>query len=96
MDDNSIWSAYEQTNYNKCKDLKICPHKYNNYCYCCNYVSVFPIKIADCGFTLHEKPSIKKKCYIGFGELCSICIEPIISKKMHGLHHVDIHFIVNV
>jgi hypothetical protein len=42
----------------------------------------FPTRIAYCGFTCYDgKPSIKNKCYIRFGELCYICIDPIISKR---------------
>jgi len=80
MDDNLIWSEGRTNYYHTCKDLKTCPHKYDNICYCCNYLSVNPIHIAKCGFSCGEKPSMKKKCYIGFGEICSICIEPILSK----------------
>ena len=81
MDDNLTWSVYGRTIYDhKCKDLKICPHKYDNNCYCSNYLSVSPTIIAKCGFFCGEKLSINKKCYIGFGEICSICLDPIISK----------------
>lgn len=80
MDDNLVWSAYEPT-YSKCKDLNICPHNYDNNCFCYNYLSISPTIIANCGFLCNEKPSIKNKCYIAFGEICSICMEPIVSKK---------------
>lgn len=82
MDDNLIWSVYGRSKcYHKCKDLKLCPNKYNNICYCCNYLSVSPTIIANCGFLCGEKLSMKKKCYVGFGEICSICLDPIISKS---------------
>jgi hypothetical protein len=42
---------------------------------------VSPTKISNCGFLCSDKPCINKKCYIGFGEMCSICIEPIMLKK---------------
>jgi Ring finger domain len=82
MDDNLIWSVYDRTTYyNTCKDLDQCPHKFNNKCFCSNYLTVTPTRIASCGFLCGQKPSIKKKCYIGFGEICSICLDPIISKR---------------
>jgi hypothetical protein len=82
MDDNKIWSVYERNSlfYSKCKDLKTCPNNDNNKCYCHNYALVHPTVIAVCGFC-DTKPSINKKCYIKFGDLCSICIEPILTKS---------------
>ena len=84
MDDTSIWSAYEQNclYYGKCKDLRTCPNKYNECCYCSRYMDVHPTLIADCGFASDcVIPSVNKKCYIAFGEICPICIEPITTKS---------------
>lgn len=83
MDDSSIWSAYERTclYYSKCKDLTNCSNCHDNNCYCHEYALFRPTLIGDCGFSDENiKPNINKKCYIGFGELCSICVEPIITK----------------
>jgi hypothetical protein len=98
MDDNIVWSAYERNSfiYSTCKDLKKCPHTDTYNCYCSIYQLVHPKIIAYCGFLCGDiKQSIlNKKCYIGFGEICSICTEPIISKKSawltpcgHPFHH---------
>lgn len=83
MDDNQIWSPYERNflYYHKCKDLKTCPNIHDNYCYCCSNAIVHPTIMADCGFLCESiKPNINKKCYIQFGEICSICMEPIKTK----------------
>jgi Ring finger domain len=78
MDDNLIWSAYDRISYyHTCKDLTTCPHMVDNICYCRNHLAVSPTRIIGCGFS---KPSLTTKCYIGFGEQCSICLEPIVSK----------------
>ena len=42
---------------------------------------VHPKMIANCGFLCDSAmPSIRKKCYIGLGETCAICMEPIMTK----------------
>lgn len=84
MDDNQIWSVYERNclYYSKCKNLKNCPNIHDDNCYCHKNAIVQPDLIAECGFSIYDiKPNINKKCYIGSGELCSICIEPIFTKK---------------
>lgn len=84
MDDNLIWSAYDRNclYYSKCKELKTCTNIIYDCCYCHNNALLQPNVIANCGFSPGiEKPNINKKCYIKFGEICSICIEPIITKK---------------
>lgn len=88
MDDQSIWTPYERNSYHyhKCADVTICPNKYNEKCCCKSDALVHPTMVADCGY-IDAKPSMKKKCYIGFGEICSICIEPILSKRTAWLTH---------
>ena len=83
MDDNLIWSAYDRNclYYSKCKDLNTCTNIHYNKCFCHSNALFHPKIIADCGFCDDTKPTINKKCYIGFGEICSICIEPIITKS---------------
>jgi len=42
---------------------------------------VHRMEIANCGFLCDSAiPSIRKKCYIGLGETCAICMEPIMTK----------------
>jgi len=39
-------------------------------------------KIASCGFDHPDDiPTVKNKCYIAFGEMCFICMDPIVSKN---------------
>lgn len=94
MDDNLVWSAYERNclYYYKCKDVNTCPssgvyddeiddYEKDKKCYCHQNSVVYPKVIADCGFSSGIKPDINKKCYIRFGEICSICTDPIITKS---------------
>lgn len=85
MDDNLVWSVYERDclYYHKCKNLEICPNIDDNECYCYSKAIVYPKIIGKCGFECDNliKPNINIKCYIRFGEICSICLEPILKKS---------------
>jgi Ring finger domain len=70
--DDTVWYVWDRNYYyyNKASDENLEENS--------NRQAVYPCIIGDCGFS---KPTLSKKCYIGFGELCSICIEPIIYRK---------------
>lgn len=86
MDDHSIWSVYHRnTNYYyTCKDYKTCPSYLEfqkKICYCFQRNPIRPIIIGECGFICDNKPLLNKRCYIKFGEPCTICLNSIKYKK---------------
>jgi Ring finger domain len=87
MDDHSIWSPYERNRnyYHKHSTPDTCP-TYSDFGRCsCRYRQLlYPLIVGGCGFDWmpnNSKPSMNRRCYIGFGEQCPICIQPILHKK---------------
>lgn len=82
MDDHSIWSPYERNRnyYHTHYNPDTCA-TYSDFGRCtCRYSQLLsPLIVGNCGF--EDKPSINRRCYIGFGEQCPICIQPILHKK---------------
>ena len=89
MDDQSIFWKYERnsTYYHTCKNLKKCPtalriyndppphcHKYE--CFCHRKQLVLPVVIGE----VYCPPTFHVRSYMKIGEICAICIEPILHK----------------
>lgn len=92
-----IFWAYDTNHiltFNMCANIATCPMALNNVCACALTRPVIPHTI---GSSLYSPPSManlkKVKSYIVPGEICSICLEPILVKSSayiticgHGFH----------
>lgn len=92
-----IFWAYETNRiltFNMCSNIGTCPMLLNNTCACALTRPVIPHTI---GSSLYSPPSLtnlkKVKSYIVPGELCTICLDPILVKSSayiticgHGFH----------
>ena len=78
MDDQCVFWKYERnsTYYYTCKNIKNCPTANARECFCHRNQLVLPIVIGE----VYCPPTYRVRSYMKIGEICAICISPILHK----------------
>lgn len=74
-----VFHIYERNSklYFTCKEWKHCPTQFNRCCYCSENMEIRPFTIGN----QDKKCTFNNKCYVRPGDECSICYEPILTKR---------------